>query len=256
MFAGLSAHAALAQAEDVVCNSIPKSLDDVAVMRVTGQGPAHFFEDAWACRPAAAPCPKRAYVLPGDQVFAQPRGTGFSCAWYIDRKGRETWGLLKRDRLAPGVDARAAETGLSTWAGDWRPVAISIPHFERGDDLSSTIEIAIIVDGAQLKATGDATFPYHDGTGELSAYLGSFGEPDQGLDYLSAPNVKRYGVAASPSQGRVTFADDCRLQMRRIGDVLLVIDTGDCVGGGRSFSDFYVRRGPVSTGTAAKRGKS
>jgi hypothetical protein len=244
LFATLWAGVALAR-DAPACRSDPGP-DKVAVMRVTGAGPAHFFE-AWGggCPEAGERCRKRGYVLPGEEVLAEDAGGGFVCAWYIDGKRRLSSGALPAARLAPTKAEAPAPGSLAGWAGAWRMAGVG-----RADDLTE-VEIAIVVDQARLKALGEGQFPYTNGRGELTASEGWFGGDNSGDAGQTAAMVAQHGAAAVPKDGLATFTDDdgCRVEARRVGALLVVEDNGYCGGIHASFSGIYWRDGPVPTKT-------
>jgi hypothetical protein len=247
--------ASAASAEDAAeCRGFPSALDKVSVMQVTGSGPAHFFE-AWVegCERSAEHCQKRSYVVPGDRVLAEDADAGFFCAWYLDGKGRESWGLLPARRLAPAAVQERAPGDLAAWSGRWNMVGVATTRSRGEDDLSPTADIAIVAGGHRLKAAGDASYPYRDGLGELTANVGQFGEGGQDDDGLTISGIALHGAEATPKGGLATFVEeDCRIQMRRIGALLMVVDNGECGGMNVTFSGFYRRVGPVPA-TGAKR---
>ena len=250
LFAALTlvAFGSAAAAQDATdCLAFPSALDKVTAMQVIGSGPARFFE-AWVdgCERSAEHCQKRSYVLPGDRVLAEGAGAGFSCAWYLDGKGRESWGLLSAARLARATLDEPAFGDLAAWAGHWRKADLTELRAQGKEALVPTADIAIVVDGLRLKASGDAADPYRDGSGELTANLGFLGERDPREDRLSASKVNRDGAAATPIGGHATFSEEsCQVDMCRVGALLVVVDNNECGGAHVTFSGFYVRVGPV-----------
>ena len=228
MFAVLTAGAfgSAASAEEAAeCKDFPAALDKIAAMQVIGSAPAHFFE-AWVdgCERSVEHCQKRSYVLPGDRVFAEDAGAGFFCAWYLDGKGRESWGLLPAARLAQARTDGPATDGLSGWASSWRMIGLAPTHVGSNDDMTPEVEIAMVADGGALKAASHATYPYKTPSGELRAHA-----------YESDAAVVLKG-------GLATIIDeDCRIQMRRSGDLLVATDNGQCGGLGVTFLGFYRR---------------
>ena len=236
------------------CNAYPSEVDKVSAMRVTGSEPTHFFE-MWVdgCERSAEHCQKRSYVLPGDHVLAADAGAGFFCAWYLDRKGHESWGLLNANRLARAPADVPSPGDLSAWSGHWRLADLATAHAARNDGISSTGDIAIVADRRGLRAAGDTTFPYRNGAGDLAAQNYEFGPVNQNWDSLTAPSVAQQGVAVVLKNGLATITDeDCRIQMRRIGDLLVVVEISQCGGRYVNFSGFYSRVGPVPKPSASK----
>jgi hypothetical protein len=165
----------------------------------------------------------------------------------LNGKGRESWGLLSAARLARATADEPTPGDLPAWAGHWRKADLAAARAQGKEALAPTADIAIVVDGSRLKASGDAADPYRDGSGELTANLGQFGERDPHEDRLSASKVISDGAAAAPTGGRVTFTEEsCRVEMRRVGALLVVVDNNDCGGAHVTFSGFYVRVGPVN----------
>ncbi len=157
--------------------------------------------------PCAAGCPSRekAYLVPGDVVFAGPELRGHRCAYYGTAKGEIVAGFLPPDALE-----EAQETGIidsKFLAGTWVSLGENPITFKAAD-------------GNAIHAQGKAVW-----RGPADAHLGSF------------------SATAVPRGESMTLVDEaCEVRVRRRGPYLLVDDNLHCGGVNVRFRGIYVKK--------------
>ena len=219
---------------DDPANCVGPDWDDarpLTVAKVTASPRVNFVKSPYdddfkadSCPAATAACRKRAYLVAGDLVLVGRTRGEFTCVSYeapkksneSDKRSVSTRGWLPGAALAPV--APAAAPARSDWLGSWNK-----PH--------AGIEIKPGGLGGRLQIDGIAVFPtahdFHNGV----------------ID-----------AQVMPDRDSISFLDDgwmpfetkcdsgCRVRMRRIGDLLLVEDNGDCGGAGVTFTGLYRRK--------------
>jgi hypothetical protein len=201
--------AAAAHADDDRCgygDFVHFAQDGVAVYKVSppSQGRAYFHNDGQGC-PDAPSCRLKSYLVVQDEVLVSKVENGWACAWY-GRGERHTVGWLRKTDL---VKSAVAPSGEGDWLGDW----------SFGDN-----QITIKRTKKGLWATGDATW-----TGPASQHVGSF----EGLI-----EVKGAVAEYADREGTEPF---CDVRMRRVGNHMVVADSGSCGGASVSFDGVYTR---------------
>jgi hypothetical protein len=223
IFAAASLAATAAQAGPRDCNepSGTGNLSNIALGLVTAPK-ANFVaneSEKAECPSADAKCQKKAFVVAQNLVlFASDTAkTGFVCATYIGKTGRETDGWLPVAAVKP-VAAPAPD-----WFGKWKR------------DSSANIEIKR-KSASAADLDGDAMWPGQSGSpnvGDISATI----DPRQ--------TVQGFGTA-SDEQTQVPYGKGdpqaCAVIFKQLGPYLFASDNNICGGMNVTFSGIYTKR--------------
>jgi hypothetical protein len=156
--------------------------------------------------PQACPSRQKAYLVPGDVVFAASEVNGFRCAYYGTAKGDIAAGFLPADVLEPANDDSTLD--VSFLSGTWTKL--------RTNPITFT---AAGTNAVQAKGTAQ----WHGPAGVV--HYGSF-----------SSRAQLQGNAAE-------FQDlNCVVKIRRRGPYLLVSDNSRCGGMNVHFQGIYVKR--------------
>jgi hypothetical protein len=209
-------HAALAAEPESDCqtSSFPGTFADGVSIASVNAPRLPILRDEDGCPEAGESCQTKAYIVLGDKVItAQARGP-FRCVAYLGKQGQTT-GWVRQDGLSP---ADAAPVG--DWAGVWKRARGSgtLTIRKRGQHYD-----------ADMLATATTANPENVRTGAASGTMT--------ID----------GMQATVIDGRPEENDVCRVDIRRLGALLLVNDGGtpdansECDGMGVTLNGVYRR---------------
>jgi hypothetical protein len=222
IFAALVWAAGAAQAQDRNCNepSGTGNLSNIALGVVIAPRASFIANETETagCPSADAKCQKKAFVVAQNLVLFDSRTakTGYLCATYIGKTGRETDGWLAL------ADVKPVAAPTPDWIGTWKR------------DTSADIEI-IRKSAATADLSGNATWGQGAGTnvGEISAII----DPRQ--------NVQGFGLA-SDGQTQTAYGkgdpQECAVILKQLGPYLFASDNSYCGGMNVTFSGIYTRR--------------
>ncbi len=171
--------------------------------------------DKPGCPSANAACVRKGYLLAGNTVvlIGLTAPGGYTCAAYIDARGRETDGWL------PAASVKPFKAPVN-WIGKWKAstyAELDIVAKPRG---------MININGSATYGEGDAV---HEG--DIDADLGA--GQDTAAFVIDGDKQLPYAKAS---------ADNCAVLMRQIGPYLAVADNINCGGANVTFSGLYSRR--------------
>jgi hypothetical protein len=154
----------------------------------------HFFSDEDDCPLYEVKCETKRYLVTGDQLLVSRTYGQWVCGWYQPRKGGETVGWLRADKLL--VSEPPARPALANWVGLWKYAGKSLDIRRDGKP-------------GLLKVKGHAVW---EGVGA---------------------NVRVGGVeAAARPEGNelVLVEEECRVSLKLVGDYLVAKDNSECGG--------------------------
>ena len=181
--------------------------------------------DSKACPSASAACASKAYVVPNDEVFTGQAFGDFICATLVNAKGRATSGWLPKASI---TIKPATPVALADWLGTW---STGIEH---------EIRISRGKKAGTLALDAMATFGAKDpdrvkrGAVNMGDFKAERAPKDAFLEFTVGPK----GTLAY-SEGDTS---DCKVQLLRVGNALVVEDNGQCGGMNVSFSGLYRRQ--------------
>lgn len=154
----------------------------------------HFLNDDDGCPSPEVKCETKSYLVTGDEVLVSRTYGQWVCGWYQPRKGGETVGWLRADKLV--ISAPSPRPALEDWVGSWKYAGKSLDIRRDGKS-------------ASLKVKGYAIW--------------------QGV----GANVRVGGVeAAAQPQGNelVVVEEECQVSLKLVGDYLVANDNSGCGG--------------------------
>lgn len=154
----------------------------------------HFFKDDGDCPLYEPKCETKRYLVTGDQVLVSKTYGQWVCGWYQPRKGGETVGWLRADKLL--VSEPPARPDLADWVGLWKCAGKSLDIRRDGSP-------------GLLKVKGHAIW---EGAG-ANVRVG-------GVE----------GVGRPEGNGLVLVEDECRVSLKLVGDYLVAKDNSGCGG--------------------------
>jgi len=183
----------------------------IGVVKGAKTARSYFYGDDRDDCPRAANCRQKAFVVGGDEVIVNRSFDGFSCAWYVPKKGRPTVGWIPTSDLSlrdllPGGASKA-------WLGEWT----------YGDNGIEFTENKL---PGNLNVTGNATW----------------------IGLNDNVHVGEIDGRYEPKNGVINYSDgddeyDCKMTMRLLGSYLIVADNLKCGGVNVTFSGIYRRKG-------------
>lgn len=196
--------------------------------RISAAEPKTFFRQnrssGKSCPSEAAACKGKAYLIPGDEVFAGPPQGDYICAAKLGAKGRVTTGWLRKADLAAAPDAAITS---NDWLGTWQAP-----------------EQKIVVKKGRKPGTlaFDAT--------------ATFGALDPERVKRGAVNIGDFNAEWKPNGDYMAFAIGdkgtlpieqgeeygCKVHLLRIGAYLVAEDNSQCGGVNVSFTGVYTRK--------------
>jgi hypothetical protein len=186
-----------------------KQNTDFSIANVKGEKNerAYFHKDDGDC-PNGSNCRRTSYLITGDEVISSAEYEGFVCVWYQPKKGSETVGWIRKERLSV-----ASNTSPNfNWIGEWSYAENTIRFIPRK-----------IVNNYLIK--GEA---FWRGVGD-NIHIGE-------LDFSGTSKNGKLEA------GDGTDKYDCQVKMQRIGKYLIVSDNKMCGGVNVSFDGVYVRK--------------
>jgi hypothetical protein len=196
---------------DEICATYAASYEDAPLMQVKSGIPGnkvHLQSKAESCPPAPKACAsrQRAYLVPGDKVFAGPELRGFRCAYYGTAKGDIVAGFLPASTLESAQDD--GDLSVAFLSGTWTMLGGNpITFTPAGDN--------------EVEAKGNAT-------------------------WQGPPGVVHYGSFSARAQLQANLSEfrsaNCEVKIRRRGPYLIVGDNGECGGMNVHFEGIYVKR--------------
>jgi hypothetical protein len=165
----------------------------------------HFLNDDDGCPSPEVKCETKSYLITGDEVLVSRTYGQWICGWYQPKKGGETVGWLRADKLV--ISAPSPRPALEGWVGLWKYAGKSLDI--RREDKS-----------ASLKVKGYAIW--------------------QGV----GANVHVGGVeAAAQPQGNelVLVEEECQVSLKLVGDYLVANDNSGCGGVNVRFNGVFRR---------------
>lgn len=209
------------------CLTYDARYEEAPLMRVNAgdpEGRVHLFKEARAC-PETGPCAwkQRAYLVPGDVVFAGPEIDGFRCVYFGAATSAIISGFLPASALDPAPDGGALDPGFLS--GTWTHSQGNPITMKRDDD------------GA-VHASGEALWTglhgaVHDGSLNATAH------PVGDLIVFREGRTTGHGEADLAGEGNDA---NCVVWMRRRGPYLVVHDNMQCGGVNVRFQGIYVRQ--------------
>ncbi len=199
--------------------AFPRESNDFRLAKVIApkNEKVYFHKDERNC-PNDADCQDKSYLIAGDTAIVSRTFGEYACAWFEPKKGSETVGWIKTDKLniyQPNQNPRFDE-----WLGDW-------------EDVSSSIRIKPALNQKnQLSVKGYATWGAGNNihTGEIDS-------------------------SAAPVNNVLSLKEDygCAAVLRLVGEFLVVSDNLGCGGVNVSFSGVYKKtpskKAAVKTGS-------
>lgn len=168
---------------------------------------AYFYDDQNDC-PDGENCRRKSYVITGDELIIKRTYGDFACAWYQPKKGYETVGWIKLDKLK--IHDKTENDG--DWTGNWI----------YGDN---NIDIKAARSRGKYTIKGNA---FWKGVGD-NIHIGE-------LDYEGMPE----GDIMKVGDGDHKY--DCRVKMTRLGKYLIVSDNLMCGGANVTFNGIYLKK--------------
>lgn len=202
-----------------------ESRPHVATVAPVGEKRLHFIDDGQDKRkqcPSLEPaCRSQAYLLPGDEVVVTKSNGAFACAHHVDRRGRQTSGLVH----APSLDFQGwQEPKLNGRAGlgRWKAAGASI------DIRKGTEDFVILAGDAWLGPP-----KYRTGAIEGPAFLTD-------NDSIAGYQGDQYRGNRPPVAPDEASEPGCRVRLRLLNRHFLIVDDNDrCGGQGVSFAGLY-----------------
>jgi hypothetical protein len=196
----------------------------LTVAKVTAKARVNFVKSPYdddfkadGCPASTVACRKKSYLVTGDLVLVGKTRGAFTCVAY-QTPNKPTWsnGWMLSSALASVAPMTAP--AVSDWLGDWDQ-----PH--------AGIEIKPGGIGGRLQIEGIAAFK---------------GAQDVHTGVIEAQVMPDKDSIAFLDDGWFPFATQCdsgcKVRMRRIGQLLLVEDNGNCGGVGVTFTGLYHRK--------------
>lgn len=199
--------------------AFPRESTDFKLAQVTAPKgeKVRFHKDERDC-PNDVNCQDKSYLIAGDTVIVSRTFGDYACAWFEPKKGSETVGWIKIDKLK--IDQPNQNPRFDEWLGDWEDVSGSI---RIKSDPAKTNRLAV-----HGYATWGAGNNIH--TGEVDA-------------------------SAAPVNNVLSLKEDygCAAVLRLVGEFLVVSDNLGCGGVNVSFSGVYkktsTKKAAVKTGS-------
>jgi len=223
-FAAISFAASAAQAADMRdCNAPSGNADlsNITLGEVTTPKVGFVADESQkaGCPSADAKCQKKAFVVAQNMVLFDngTAKTGYVCATYIGKTGRETDGWL------PMAALKSVAAPKPDWIGKWKR------------DTSANIEIKR-KSASAADLDGDAMWPGQSGSpnvGDISVTI----DPRQ--------TVQGFGTASDEQTQTAYGKGDpqaCAVIMKQLGPYLFASDNNTCGGMNVTFSGIYVKR--------------
>ena len=190
-------------------------------------GPRLSFELGGEGCPGGADCRQPDFLVPGDRVLVAHGGDKWSCALAMGADLQAKAGYLPTPALAfTEVPAPTPGDWFGTWVNGDEDAALdpeaSVTH--------ATIEFQETDAGLAAAGTASWLGPVIDEAGNRSIHEGAFD-----------------GVFAfSGARASIGDKQDCFVEFKLVGDMLLVRDNGGCGGAGTSFDGRYRRQSEMS----------
>jgi hypothetical protein len=154
----------------------------------------HFFKDDGDCPLYEVKCETKRYLVTGDQVLVSRTYGQWVCGWYQPRKGDETVGWLRADKLV--VSEPPARPAPANWIGLWKYAGKS---FDIRRDGKSGL----------LKVKGHAIWEGAGGNVRVG-----------GLEAVAQPQGDALALVE----------EECRVSLKLVGDYLVASDNSGCGG--------------------------
>jgi len=197
------------------CVPYDRRYEEAPLMQVKASiadGEVHFQRKAEVCPPGPESCPVRqkAYLVPGDVVFAGSELRGFRCAYYGTARGDIAAGFLPADVLEPAQDDGKLDSAFLS--GTWTMLGQNPITFSA-------------VGEREVQAKGKAIWR---------------GRP-------SVVHSGSFSARAELQGDSVDFRDstgggNCEVKIRRRGPYLIASDNSRCGGMNVRFQGIYVKR--------------
>lgn len=210
------------------CLAYDARYEEAPLMRVRAgisRGRVHFLGEPRAC-PETGSCSwrRRAYLVPGDVVFAGPDVRGYRCAYFGTANGDIVSGFLPLEALEAASGGAALDPEFLS--GVWTHLRFNPITMEPGA-------------AGAVHAVGEGEWT---GRTPTAVHTGSFDATAHPVGDLI---VLRDGAATGPGEADLAGAendDGCVVWMRRRGPYLVVHDNMRCGGLNVRFQGIYVRR--------------
>jgi len=166
----------------------------------------HFLNDDDGCPSPEVKCETKRYLITGDHVLVSRTYGQWVCGWYQPRKGGETVGWLRADKLL--VSEPPARPALADWVGSWKYAGKSLDIRRDGKP-------------GLLKVKGYAIW---EGVG-ANVHVG-------GVEAVAQPQVNEL----------VLVEEECRVTLKLVGNYIVASDNSGCGGVNVRFDGVF-RRG-------------
>ncbi|MCD9187591.1 MAG: hypothetical protein LUM44_14320 [Pyrinomonadaceae bacterium] len=188
--------------------AFPRESESYEIAKIKGNKgeKVYFYNDFEEDCPNNEKCREKSYIIPNDEVIVSRRYGNWICAWYQPKKGSETVGWIRADK----VEFIKIKQSFNDIFGSW--------YFYDND-----IEIKKDVKTNGFKVTGNA---FWKGLGDNvhTGELDHEGRMSDGILKLGEDETDEYA---------------CRVSIILLGKFLIVSDNLNCGGANVSFSGVY-----------------
>lgn len=208
------------RAENICRNgAFPRETSDFKLAKVTARKgeKVYFYTDERNC-PNDVDCQDKSYLIAGDTAIVSRTYGDFACVWFEPKKGAETVGWIKTDKLK--IYEPNQNPQFNQWFGKWNAASSSIRI--KSDPTQKTA----------LSVNGEATW----GAG-------------------NNVHVGEVDASAAPAKNILSVKEKygCAVVLRLVGEFLVVSDNFGCGGVNVTFSGVYKkalsRKMTVKTGS-------